>query len=152
RVDVDRFEPADWKALEATGAVAHLHLAYKDVLGKLREQGAARIVGGDPTAGAEDPFLDLYVALVTPAGIGINILDRIWYDKYMYSVGRGVDDQILLIAANGRFSVLGADWDQADTLAPVELVQGDKTIRLSTKLTNPLPFLHADGTPHLTER
>jgi NosR/NirI family nitrous oxide reductase transcriptional regulator len=152
RIDVDRFEPADWKALEATGAVAHLHLATKDVLGKLRERGATRIAGGDRTAGAEDPFLDLYVALLTPAGIGINILGTQWYNRYMYTAGRGVDDQILLIAANGRFSVLGADWEHADTIAPLELVQGEKTVRLAAKDTNSLPFLHSDGTPPLTER
>ena len=152
RIDVDRFEPANWSALEAAGAVAHFHLAYKDVLEKLHERGAARIVGGDRTADAEAPFLDLYVALLTPAGIGINILGRQWYDKYMYAAGRGVDDQILLIAANGRFSVLGADWEHADTIAPLELVQGEKTIRLSAKEIHTLPFLHTDGTPHLTER
>jgi ferredoxin len=151
RIDVDRFEPANWSTLEAAGAIAHLHLAYKDVLGKLHERGAARITGGDRAADA-DPFLDLYVALLTPAGIGINVLSRDWYDKYMFAAGRGVDDQILLLAANGRFSILGANWEKADTIAPLELVQGDKTIRLSAKQIHTVPFLHTDGTPHLTER
>ena len=27
RVDIDRFEPADWPGLAASGAIAHLHLA-----------------------------------------------------------------------------------------------------------------------------
>jgi NosR/NirI family transcriptional regulator, nitrous oxide reductase regulator len=152
RIDVDRFEPADWSALEAAGAVAHLHLTYKDVLEKLREHGAARIVGGDRTDAAEAPFLDLYVALLTPAGIGINILGTQWYDKYMYAAGRGTDDQLLLIAAAGHFSVLGIDWEHADTLAPVELVQGAKTIRVAAKEITTLPFLHSDGTPQLSER
>ena len=152
RVDIDRFEPADWNALEATGAIAHLHLTYKDVREKLRDQGAARIVGGDRAAGAEDPFLDLYVALLTPAGVGINILGRMWYSNYMYGAGRGTDDQILLIAVNARFSILATDPEHADTIAPIELVQGDKTIRLSGKQISTLPFLHSDATPHLTER
>ncbi len=151
RIDVDRFEPADWSALEAAGAVAHLHLIYKDVLEKLHERGAARIVGGDRTAAAEAPFLDLYVALLTPAGIGINILGTQWYDKYMYAAGRGTDDQILLIAAAGHFSVLGTDWEHAD-IAPLELVQGEKTIHLSAREITTLPFLHSDGNPQLTER
>jgi NosR/NirI family nitrous oxide reductase transcriptional regulator len=152
RIDTDRFEPANWSKLAAAGAVAHLHLTYKDVLEKLRERGAARIVGGDRAAGGEDPFLDLYVALLTPAGIGINVLGTQWYNRYMYTTGRGIDDQLLLIAANGRFSVLGANWEQADTIAPLELVQGEKTIRLSAKEINSLPFLQTDGTPRLTER
>jgi NosR/NirI family nitrous oxide reductase transcriptional regulator len=151
-IDIDHFEPADWGALEAAGAIAHLHLATKDVLGKLRERGATHLVGGDRAAGADDPFLDLYVALLTPANIGINILGTQWYDRYMYAAGRGKDDQVLLIAANGRFSALGADWENADTIAPLQLVQGDKTIRLPAKAITSLPFLHSDGTPPLTER
>jgi NosR/NirI family transcriptional regulator, nitrous oxide reductase regulator len=152
RVDVDRFEPANWHALEASGAVAHLHLTYKDVLGKLSERGAARIIGDGHSASTDDSFLDLYVALLTPAGIGINILGRTWYDQYVYTAGRGADDQRLLIAANGRFSILGADWESTDIIAPIELVQGEKTIRLSSKQIKVLPFVPADGAPKLTER
>jgi NosR/NirI family transcriptional regulator, nitrous oxide reductase regulator len=152
RIDVDRFEPADWRALEASGSVAHLHLASKDVIEKLRAQGAGRIVGGDRAAGDDAPFLDLYAALLTPAGIGINILGRAWYDQYVFTAGRRPDDQVLLVASNGRFSVLGANWESTETIAPIEIVQGDKTIRLLAKYIKTLPFLHADATPKLTER
>ncbi|HEY4042714.1 MAG TPA: 4Fe-4S binding protein, partial [Rhodopila sp.] len=152
QVDVDRFTPADWRALEAAGAVAHLHLAYQDVLQKLRERGGTRITDADHNAGPGDPFLDLYVALLTPADIGINILESNWYAKYMYGSGRGVDDQMVLIAANGRFSVLGAGWQTQDVIAPIEIVQGEQTIRLLARRVDALPFLHADGAPPLTER
>lgn len=149
-VDVDRFASADWGALEATGAIAHLHLTYKDALARLREHGANQIVGADDSAGPDDTFLDLYVALVTPAGIGVNVLGNTWHDQY--TAGRGVDDQILLIAANGSYSVLGDDWEHADTLGSIELVQGERTLRLSGKQIKTLPFLHAKGAPDLTER
>jgi NosR/NirI family nitrous oxide reductase transcriptional regulator len=154
RVDVDRFTPADWHALETAGAITHLHLTYKDVLGKLRDRGAVGIVGGDRSAHADDPFLDLYVALLTPAGVGINILGRMWYSNYVYAAGRGIDDQILLVAANSVVSVLGAGLsaEQPGTIVPIELVQGDKTIRLSPREITSLPFLHADKAPRLTEQ
>ena len=74
-------------------------------------------------------LVDLYVALVTPAGIGMNILGKTWYDQY--TAGRGIDDQIMLIAANGAYSFLGDEWEHGDVLERVEIVQGDKTIRLS---------------------
>ena len=149
-LDIDRFAAADWPALEASGALAHLHLTYNDVLGKLREHGARRITGADDSAGPDDPLVDVYVALLTPAGIGINILDKTWYDQY--TAGRGIDDQLLLVAANGTYSVLGDDWEHADKLERIELVQGDKTIPLSGKQIKTLPFLHAKGGPDLTER
>ncbi len=69
-----------------------------------------------------------------------------WYSNYVYAAGRGIDDQILLVAANSVVSVLGAGLsaEQPDTIVPIELVQGDKTIRLSPREITSLPFLHAD--------
>ncbi len=152
RLDVDRFAAADWPTLEAAGAIGHLHLSYGEIRTKLKESGALKPVAGDPAAGPADPYLDLYVALVTPAGIGINLLGETWYGQY--TAGRGVDDQLLLIAANGPFaySFLGDDWEHADIVGPIEFVQGDKTIRLSGKQIKTLPFLHAKQAPDLTER
>lgn len=149
-IDLDHFAHADWPTLEATGAITHLHLTYKDVLAKLREHGATQIVGGDHSTDPADPFLDLYVALVTPAGIGINILGKTWYDQY--TAGRGIDDQILLIAANGPYPILGPDWEHADTINSIQLVQREKTFRLSGRQIKALPFLHAEVAPDLTER
>lgn len=47
---------------------------------------------------------------------------------------------------------MGQDWEHANPIAPIELVQCDKTIRLSGKQIKTLPFLHAPGAPDLTER
>src|SRR5260370_1102846 len=85
---------------------------------------ASRRARATPAAAPDDAFLDLYVALVTPAGIGINVLGQTWYDQY--TAGRGIDDQIILIAANAPSSVLGEDWEHAETIRGIELVQGDK--------------------------
>lgn len=152
RLDVDRFAPADWPTLEAAGAIAHLHLAYGELRDKLRESGAASPVAGDRAAQPVDAFLDLYVALATPAGIGINLLGETWYGQY--TIDRSVDDQLILIAANGpfAFSVLGEDWEHEDIVGSIELVQGEKTIRLQGKQIKTLPFLHAKRAPDLTER
>ena len=76
---------------------------------------------GDPQAAPGDTFLDLYAALVTPAGIGINLLGETWYAQY--TAGRGINEQMILIAANGPYSFLGADWEHADAIAPIQLVQ-----------------------------
>lgn len=149
RVDLDRFAFADWPALEKAEAIAHLHLTYGDVLQKLREHGATGLAGNG-AMNPGDSFLDFYVALVTPAGIGINLLGKSWYDQY--SAGRGIDDQILLVAANGRTSILGEDWRHADPIASIELVQREKTIHLSGKQVEALTSLHAKRAPDLTEQ
>ena len=147
QLDVDRFAPADWPELEAAGAIGRLHLSYSDVRGSLASR---NVKLGDPTAAPGDTFIDLYMALVSVAGIGINVLGQTWYGQY--TVGRGVNDVVILIAANGPYSILGEDWEHADTIAPIQLMQGEKTIRLNAKQIKSLPFLHARKSPELTER
>jgi NosR/NirI family transcriptional regulator, nitrous oxide reductase regulator len=147
-LDVDRFAPADWAELETAGALAHLHLDYAALRDKLSVRASAKL--GDPQAAPGDTFLDLYAALVTPAGIGINLLGETWYAQY--TAGRGIDEQIILIAANGPYSFLGSDWEHADAIAPIQLVQRERTVRLSPKQIKTLPFLHAKNAPDLTER
>jgi NosR/NirI family nitrous oxide reductase transcriptional regulator len=147
-LDIDRFAPADWAQLEASGAIGHLRLGYGELRDKLSARAAFKL--GDPQAAPSDAFLDLYAALVTPAGIGINVLGETWYAQY--TAGRGINEQMILIAANSPYSFLGPDWEHADVIAPIELVQGERTIRLSPKQIKILPFLHAKQAPDLTER
>ena len=87
RLDLDRFAPADWPQLEAMGAISHLHLSYATLRDKLGVSASRKL--GDPSAAPEDGFLDVYVALVSPAGIGINLLGETWYGQY--TAGRGVN-------------------------------------------------------------
>ena len=147
-LDVDRFAPATWPELEASGALGHLHLSYGDIRAKLPGNGAAKL--GDPTAGPSDAFLDFYIAVVSPAAIGINLLGDTWFGQY--TAGRGIDDQLILIAANAPYSVLGPDWEHADPIGTIQFVQGDKTIRLLGRQIKTLPFLHASQAPTLSER
>jgi NosR/NirI family nitrous oxide reductase transcriptional regulator len=147
-LDIDRFAPADWAQLETSGALAHLHLDYAALRDKISVRASGKI--GDPQAAPGDTFLDLYTALVTPAGIGINLLGETWYAQY--TAGRGIDEQMILIAASGPYSFLGSDWEHADAIIPIQVVQGDRTIRLVPKQIKTLPFLHARNGPDLSER
>lgn len=150
RLDVDRFAPADWRELEASGAIGHLQVLYGDLADKLGAVGAAKGVGENAASAPGAVLVDFYVALLTPAGIGVNILGKTWYDQY--TAGRGVDDQIILLAANGAYSFLGDDWEHGDVLDRVEIVQGEKTIRIPSEQIKTLPFLHVEKPPNLTER
>src|SRR5262249_46172634 len=150
RLDVDRFAPADWPKLATAGAIGHLRVLNRDAAGKLGEAGADAGATGKQSRAPDAVLVDFYVALLTPAGIGVNILGKKWYDQY--TAGRRVDDQMILLGAKGTYSFLGNGWEKSDVLERVEIVQGDRTIRLPTKLIKSLPFLLADNAPDLTER
>jgi hypothetical protein len=89
RLDIDRFAPADWPELEAAGAISHLRLLNRDVSKKLGEPGVANGAAANPAPAPDAVFVDFYVALVTPAAIGINILAKTWYDQYTAGCPRG---------------------------------------------------------------
>jgi NosR/NirI family transcriptional regulator, nitrous oxide reductase regulator len=147
-LDVDHFAPATWPELETSGAIGHLHLRYGDVRSKFPDNTTTKL--GDPAAGSSDTFLDFYIALITPAGIGINLLGDTWFGQY--TADRGVNDDLILIAANAPYSLLGDDWEHADTIGSIQFVQADKTLRLSGRQIKVLPFLHARQAPAVSER
>ena len=63
--------------------------------------------------GEDELFVNIYMANVSPAGIGINILGRRWFDQYI-SAGRNVDDQVYYIAFEGNNCCLLYTSDAAD--------------------------------------
>jgi NosR/NirI family transcriptional regulator, nitrous oxide reductase regulator len=150
RVDVDRVAPSDWPTLSATGAIARLRLTYGEVRAKFAQMGEPRVIIGEPSAAPDDVFIDLFAALATPAGIGINLLGETWYNQY--TAGRSVDDQIVLVADAGAYRILAGDWEHGAALGTIELVQGDRTIRVGGNQIRALPFLHAKKAPELAER
>ncbi|MBV8090780.1 MAG: FMN-binding protein, partial [Alphaproteobacteria bacterium] len=150
RLDVDRFAAATWPKLETAGAIGHLRVLYGEAADKLGDAGAATGTGRNLEPARDSVLVDFYVALLTPAGIGVNILGKTWYDQY--TAGRGIDDQILLLAANGAYSFLGDGWEHSDALERVEIIQGEKTIRLPVNRIKTLPFLHAEEPPELKEQ
>jgi NosR/NirI family transcriptional regulator, nitrous oxide reductase regulator len=147
-LDIDRFTPATWPELEASGAIGHLHLRYGDIRPQFPGDSAAKL--GNPAAGSNDTFLDFYIALITPAGIGINLLGDTWFNQY--TAGRGINDELILIAANAPYSLLGDNWEHVDTIGSIQFVQAEKTIRLAGRQIKTLPFLHAREAPPLSER
>ncbi len=147
-LDLRFFEASDWPAMVADGAIGRLHLTHGKAARAFAEKSAAPPSGVH--AGKEDEtLLDLYMALVSPAGIGLNILGRTWYDQYM--AGRGVKDLLLVIAASGADKVLARDLTEDGTFRRIQLVQGERTIPLRKEMVKVLPFLHAKNGPSFGE-
>ena len=56
---------------------------------------------------------------------------------------------MILIAANSAYSFLGPDWEHADPIGPIELLQGDRVMRLSPKQIKTLPVPSRQECPGL---
>ncbi|MBM3526242.1 MAG: 4Fe-4S binding protein [Alphaproteobacteria bacterium] len=138
-IDLDRFEPRDWEALRGEGAIAQLRLTGADV---------ARRRGDDPTVPPDVLFVDLNVALATPAGIGRNLLGDRTYTELVGGAGDGT--QAILVAANGLYSFKGSGFVRSGRFDRLRLVQGERTITLETAMHRRIEAL-APGMPAFRE-
>ena len=149
-VDFDRFADRTWPELVAEGSVGALRLAVGEVAAAFEALPEARAPRKVRLSPDEDPYVDLYVALVSPPAIGVNVLGRTWYDQYVS--GRGVDDLILLIATAGETGFQDPGSDTPERFARLRLSQDGRELPLGPDYVKTLPFLHAKDGPELIER
>jgi len=149
RLDLELYEPKNWNALFEDGSLSQLHLTMADVAGAFAGIEGAKAPRKVRLSPDEDLFMDLIVGLVSPAGIGINVLGRTWFDQY--TSGRNIDDMILFVASKGFYRFQDDQADETEAFSRIRLVQGDKQIPIGSKLLKTLPFHHATEAPDLRE-
>ena len=141
RIDRVSFQKRSYADLVASGAVTTKTLTFADIRQKMPT--ATGLPDGDGL------FNELSVALGTPPTIGRNLLGRRDYERLMAEIG-GRDD-LLILAGNGLYSFKGATWRKTDLFDRVELVQGDRTIRLTADDHKRISKFAADGAPEFRE-
>lgn len=136
----EKFEPADWRALEKQGAIFERRVLEKEF---------ADSVG----ARAEEPgqlLIEAYAALATPAGIGRNLFGRRIFDSLAGNIGP--EDNLLFVGSRGLLSILGGNWRSSGVFEHVAIAQGGKTIRLTKAMHRDLDELATPDAPDLRER
>jgi len=136
RIDVTSFTQKGWQQLEAEGAIRHLRLTHADV-------------GLETSSGAQSPFIDLYVALLTPPTIGQSLLGQRSFERLQGQLA--ADAHALLIAGSGLYSFKGTEWRQSGVFDRVQIEQGATTIALLGKDHENIERLAVDDQPELRE-
>ena len=149
-IDFDAHEPRTWPELVEEGALGALRLTVGDIAAAFAEVPGARAPRKVRLSPDEDPYVDLYVALVSPPAIGINLLGRTWYDQYVS--GRGIDDLILLVATAGALGFQDPGADEPGQFARLRFSQDGQAVPIGPGYLKTLPFLHAKEAPELAER
>ena len=98
-VDLELYKPQTWNKLLEDKSLAKLNIKVKDVQEKFDKK-KIKAPRALRFANPENDFGSMYFTAMSPAGIGINILGRRWFDQYI-SAGRNVDDQVFYIAFEG---------------------------------------------------
>lgn len=139
RLERESHRRSSWSALAAEGALRRL-LVTRGEAAKL-----LRTVDPEP----DKPFIDLWLALVTPSAIGESLLGQRTYESELAKIG--ADDDLVLIAANGLYSFRGIEWRSSGIFDRVEIVQGTKSFRLRAIDYERIDVLHAAGAPEFRE-
>ena len=137
RLRRDVFEPRDWSELLRSNSVSEKKFYPRDL-------------GGDSDVRSDTPILDVYVALATPRGIGLNLIGRRLYERLVSAAGP--DDDLVFIGADGLLSIKGTAWRQTGVFERLALVQDHRTIRLTSEMHRSFDTIVADGAPELRER
>ncbi len=149
RLDRELFAPAGWAELQSDGSLARLRLTRGAVARAFRARGAVVAAPGAPGAKLDDPFIDLHAGLITPPRVGQNLLGKLEFNRLI--AGIGVDDQAILITAPGLYSFKGTRFVRSGVFDRVQLVQGERTIRLTKQGYRNLERLRAADAPELRE-
>lgn len=148
-LDPDAGAIASWQQLLEEGAIGHLAVTVGDVNRAFTEAGDPKAVRR-PQAGAPgDPFIDLYVALVSQPAIGRSLLGESEYASMLGMLGP--DQHAIVVAGEGTYSFKGSGYVRGGIFDRIELIQGAETIRFRDKLHRRVGAIEAAGAPALKE-
>ena len=129
--------------------MSHLHLSYAELRDKLSVRASAKV--GDPQAAPRaTPSSISTPRLVTPAGIGINLLGETFRVRRIQTERhQQTNDCDCCEIVHTPF--LGLNWEHTAIIVPIQLISGKK-INYVPKQIKTLPSLHAKKAPNLSER
>jgi NosR/NirI family transcriptional regulator, nitrous oxide reductase regulator len=149
RLDRENFEPADWQELRADGSIAHLALSHGKVEQAYRDRVAIPGAEFPGSRSPEELYSELYTGLITPPRVGQNLLGAQAFNQLLGKMGP--DDQAILIAGNGLYSFKGTRYRRSGLFDRIQIVQGDKIIRLVKKHYHLVNGLKIGAAPEFRE-
>ena len=142
-IDRVSYQPRDWAALVAEGAIAGRRVTLSEAANKMT---GAKV----PVPEGEAPFIEFYAALVDPPTIGRNILGQQLYTGAVGGLGPG--ETALFVASHGLYSHRGTDWRRNGVFDRLTVVQGDRRIALTATGYARIDGLAISGAPEFKER
>jgi NosR/NirI family nitrous oxide reductase transcriptional regulator len=134
-LELEKFSPKTWTELLSSGAIRQLNLTHGQI--------AAALQKTEGKQNSDAVFIDLYATLATPAGIGQNLFGFAEYNRLMSEQKAGT--YTLFVASSGLYSFRGYAYRRSGFFERLQLVQGDKTIRLTKAMHRSLKKLAIDG-------
>jgi NosR/NirI family nitrous oxide reductase transcriptional regulator len=148
-LDREAGEITDWETLAGIGALRHFVLDVDSInadfaaLNDPRTEKAAEPPPGD------EPYVDLWTALVSEPSIGRSLLGDQVYANLQAKMQPG--DEAILIAGSGRWSFKGSGYVRGGIFDRIQVIQGEVSHRFRDREHLRVVSIDAAGAPDLTE-
>ncbi len=139
----------DWATLVGDGSARRLLLTVGDINRAYEESGDLVAAQRPETGDAEEPYIELYAALVSIPTIGRSLLGEAEYRNLKKRLKP--DEQAILLAADGRYSFKGSGYVRGGIFDRFQIIQGDRSIRFRDRYHKRLRRVAAAGAPALKE-
>ena len=143
KLEREGFSPATWQDLIADGSI----VARRITVGEAAEATGAPMSSGQGSPDAV--FIELFLGLATPPRVGENLLGKRTYDQLISGIG--IDDQLIFVAASGRYSFKGTTWVRSGRFDRVQIVQDQTTVPLTKNGYHNIDRPAIEGAPELRE-
>ncbi len=140
-IDLESFVAADWPTLLEDGYLRALHLSKGGVAAAFSRQ--------ETEENKDKLFIDLVTGLITPPVIGQNLFGFASYNKFMKELGPGAS--AIMVAGHGYYSFRGYNFRRSGNFERLQLVQGDKTYRLTSDMHQIAPKFMIGKVPDFRE-
>ncbi len=141
-MDRIRYEPADWPALLAMGAIGETRVSMDD---------AARALAGAevPLTPGQGDFLQLWAGVIDPPTVGQNLLGQQGFTKAVGSLPPG--GAVLIVMTRGVGSHRGTDWKGTGVFERLAVVQDATRWQPTAERFQMVKKLAIPGAPEMKE-
>ncbi len=152
-LNLEIFNKQEWSQLLENGSISNLKVTNGDIVKQFETIENFNAPRSARLSKEDRLWTQTYMAIVSPEGIGANILGRRWYDQYVVS-GRNVDDLVIWIGFLGpaSFYEKSKSYELDMPYRNLQITQDGKEFKLTPKMYKPLPFHHAVNAPDLIEQ
>ncbi len=152
-LNLEIFNKQEWSQLIENGSISNLKVTNGDIVKQFDTFEGLKAPRSARLSKENKIWTQTYMAIVSPEGIGANILGRRWYDQYVVS-GRNVDDLVIWVGFLGpaSFYEKSKSYERDMPYKNLQIIQDGKVFKLTPKMYKPLPFHHASKAPDLIEQ
>jgi NosR/NirI family nitrous oxide reductase transcriptional regulator len=143
------FTQKSWQQLLADGSVKRLQLSTQQVSQKFLQKGYAKAASRVIQENPDEQFIDLYLAVVSVAEIGKNLLGDGEYKNLTNKIK--AQQHAIVIAANGQFSFRGSGFVRGGVFDRFQIEQDELTLRFRDQNYKRLRQFYAQNSPEFTE-